>query len=114
MAWRYVPAHVNETTEPVDNLGGILSILLIAAIVMGINLAPVPGKGTLAIGLGMVAIAAAIAFVIRQRRGRPPLSRPGGASRRTFCVGACDRVIVFGSPTGAVLHRQQLLARVVA
>ena len=26
MAWRFVPAHVNETTEPVDNLGGILSI----------------------------------------------------------------------------------------
>ena len=57
MAWRYVPAHVNETTEPVDNLGGILSILLVAALVMGINLAPVPGKGTLAIGLGVVAIA---------------------------------------------------------
>ena len=25
-AWRFVPAHVNETTEPVDHLGGILSI----------------------------------------------------------------------------------------
>ena len=25
MAWRFVPAHVNETTDPVDNLGGILS-----------------------------------------------------------------------------------------
>ena len=58
MAWRYVPAHVNETTEPVDNLGGILSILLVAALVLGINFAPVPGKGTLAIGLGLVAIAA--------------------------------------------------------
>src|SRR5260221_13822790 len=78
MAWRYVPAHVNETTEPVDNLGGILSILLIAAIVMGINLAPVPGKGTLAIWLGMISIATAIAFVIRQRRARPPLRRPCG------------------------------------
>ena len=28
LAWRLVPAHVNETTEPVDNLGGILSIAL--------------------------------------------------------------------------------------
>ena len=25
MAWRLVPAHVNEGTEPVDNLGGVLS-----------------------------------------------------------------------------------------
>ena len=54
MAWRYVPAHVNEATEPVDNLGGILSILLVAALVLGINLAPVPGKGALAIGLGLI------------------------------------------------------------
>jgi MFS family permease len=45
LAWRFVPAHVNETTEPVDNLGGILSVLLVAALVLGINLAPVPGKG---------------------------------------------------------------------
>src|SRR5436305_11118940 len=26
MAWRLVPAHVNESTETVDNLGGILSL----------------------------------------------------------------------------------------
>ena len=68
LAWRYVPAHVNETTDPVDNLGGILSMLLVAALVLGINLAPVPGKGTVAIGLGVVALAATGAFVLRQRR----------------------------------------------
>ncbi|HKB50980.1 MAG TPA: MFS transporter [Solirubrobacterales bacterium] len=113
MAWRYVPAHVNETTEPVDNLGGILSILLIAAIVMGINLAPVPGKGTLAIGLGMVAIAAAIAFVIRQRRARSPLYDLGVASRRIFWVAACAGIIVFGSLMGAMFIGQQFLQNVL-
>ena len=45
MAWRYVPAHVNEATEPVDNLGGILSVLLIAALVLGINFAAGAGQG---------------------------------------------------------------------
>src|SRR6188768_435931 len=89
MAWRYVPAHVNEATEPVDNLGGILSILLVAALVLGINLAPVPGKGTLAIGLGVVAIAATAAFVIRQRRARSPLYDLEVAGRRIFWVAAC-------------------------
>src|SRR5260221_7400056 len=108
MAWRYVPAHVNETTEPVDNLGGILSILLIAAIVMGINLAPVPGKGTLAIGLGMVAIAAAIAFVIRQRRARSPLSDLWGVSRGVFLGAARARDIVFCLPVGVMVVREQL------
>src|SRR4051794_40205107 len=46
MAVRFVPAHVNETSEPVDHLGGILSVVLVAAVVLGINLAPVPDEGT--------------------------------------------------------------------
>jgi MFS family permease len=29
MAFKFVPAHVNETVEPVDNLGGMLSLLLV-------------------------------------------------------------------------------------
>ena len=45
MAWRYVPAHVNEGTEPVDNLGGILSLVLVAALILAINFAPVPNEG---------------------------------------------------------------------
>src|SRR4051794_32995978 len=48
MAWIYVPAHVNETTDAVDNLGGILSVVLVAALILAINFAPVPNKGTLA------------------------------------------------------------------
>src|SRR5690606_24398795 len=31
-----VPAHVNEATEPVDNIGGILSVVLVGAIIMAI------------------------------------------------------------------------------
>src|SRR5690349_8750420 len=33
LAYLFVPAHVNETTEPVDNLGGILSVVLVGALV---------------------------------------------------------------------------------
>ena len=51
----YVPSHVNEATDPVDNLGGILSVVLVAALVLSINLAPVPDKGTLALGLAAIA-----------------------------------------------------------
>ena len=32
MALKLVPAHVNETTEPVDNPGGILSVVLVGAL----------------------------------------------------------------------------------
>jgi len=113
LAWRYVPAHVNETTEPVDNLGGILSILLIAALVMGINLAPVPGKGALAVGLGLIALATAAAFVMRQRRARSPLYDLEVAGRRVFWVAACAGIIVFGSLMGAMFIGQQFLQNVL-
>ncbi len=113
LAWRYVPAHVNETTEPVDNLGGVLSILLVAALVLGINLAPVPGKGALAIGLGIVALAATGAFVIRQRRARSPLYDLDVAKRRIFWVAACAGIIVFGSLMGAMFIGQQFLQNVL-
>ena len=37
--------------RPGRQLGGILSVVMIAAIVLAINFAPVPNKGTLALGL---------------------------------------------------------------
>ena len=40
MAIRFVPAHVNETSEPVDNLGGALSFVLVGALILAINFAP--------------------------------------------------------------------------
>jgi MFS transporter, DHA2 family, multidrug resistance protein len=113
MAWRFVPAHVNETTDPVDNLGGVLSIVLVAALVLAINIAPVPNKGTLAIGLGAIAIAATAAFVIRQRRAASPLFDLKVAGRRIFWVAACAGIIVFGALMGAMFIGQQFLQNVL-
>ena len=113
VAWRLVPAGVNEATDPVDNLGGILSVLLVAALVLGINFAAVPDKGTLAIGLGAIAIAATIAFAIRQRRAGNPLYDLQIAGRRTFWAAALAGVIVFGSLMGAMFVGQQYLQNVL-
>jgi MFS family permease len=113
-AWRLVPAHVNEGTEPVDNLGGILSAMLIAALILAINFAPVPNKGTLVLGLALIALAAAIAFVIRQRRAKVPLYDLHVAARRTFWVAAVAGIIIFGSLMGAMYVGQQFLQNVLA
>jgi DHA2 family multidrug resistance protein-like MFS transporter len=78
----FVPSHVNETTDPVDNLGGVLSIVLVGTLILAINFAPVPNKGTLALGLAAIAIATTLAFVIRQRRARNPLYDLRVAARR--------------------------------
>jgi MFS transporter, DHA2 family, multidrug resistance protein len=113
MAWVFVPAHVHETTDPVDNLGGILSVALVAALVLSINFAPVPNKGALTIGLAIVAAAALVAFLIRQRRARNPLYDLDIAARRTFWVAACAGIIVFGSLMGAAFISQQYLQNVL-
>ena len=73
MALRFVPSHVNEETAPVDNLGGILSLILVGALILAINFAPVPGMTSLVVALVVVTVIALVLFVIRQRRARNPL-----------------------------------------
>src|SRR5215207_3044313 len=62
LAVTLVPSHVNETSDPVDNLGGVLSAVMVGALIVAINFAAVPNRGTIALGLGAIALAAAIAF----------------------------------------------------
>jgi DHA2 family multidrug resistance protein-like MFS transporter len=113
MAWFLVPAHVNETTGAVDNLGGILSLVLVGALILSINFAPVPNKGTLTVVLAVIAVVALAAFFFRQRRARNPLYDLHVAGRRTFWVAACAGVIVFGSLMGAMFIGQQFLQNVL-
>ena len=113
LAHRLVPAHVNETTDPVDNLGGILSVLMIAALVLAINFSVIPNEGALAAGLGLIALAAAGAFVLRQRRVASPALRSSVAGRRIFWVAAVAGIIVFGTLMGAMFIGQQYLQNVL-
>jgi MFS transporter, DHA2 family, multidrug resistance protein len=113
LAWRFVPAHVNESTEPVDNLSGVLSVLMVAALVLAINFAPVPEAGTVAVGLAIVALASIAAFVIRQRRLANPLYDLDVAGRRIFWVAALAGIIVFGSLMAAMFVGQQFLQNVL-
>jgi MFS transporter, DHA2 family, multidrug resistance protein len=113
MAWMFVPAHVNEATDPVDNLGGILSVVFIGALVLGINFAAVPNAETILVSLGVVALAAGVAFLLRQRRARNPLYDLEVAARRIFWVAALAGIIVFGSLMGAMFIGQQFLQNVL-
>ena len=113
MALRLVPAHVNEATEPVDNLGGILSLVLVGSLILAINFAPVPNMTTLKITLALVAVAALVLFFLRQRRARNPLYDLDVAARPPFWVAACAGIIVFGSLMGAMFVGQQFLQNVL-
>ncbi|QJU54542.1 MFS transporter [Herbiconiux sp. KACC 21604] len=108
-----VPAKVNEGTEPVDNLGGVLSVLLVTSLVLAINFAAVPGAQLFSIVLGSVAVIAGVGFVVRQRRAANPLYDLRVAARRTFWAAAVAGTVVFGSLMGAMYVGQLFLQNVL-
>jgi EmrB/QacA subfamily drug resistance transporter len=113
MALVLVPSHVNEGTEPVDHLGGVFSVVLVGALILGINFAAVPNETTLIVSLFSVTAAALIAFYIRQRRAENPLYDLNTAARPTFWVAAVAGLVVFGSLMGAMYIGQQFLQNVL-
>jgi len=113
LASRLIPAHVNETTEPVDNLGGVLSVVLIAGLVLAINFAPTPGGLPLAAAFGALTLVTALLFVRRQQRASNPLYDLTIASRRLFWVAAVAGIIVFGTLMGTMYIGQQFLQNVL-
>jgi MFS family permease len=113
MAVKLVPNHVNEGTKPVDHVGGVLSIFLVGALILGINFAAVPNETTLIWSLFIVAALGLGLFIIRQRRAKNPLYDLHIAARPTFWVAACAGLIVFGSLMGAMFIGQQFLQNVL-
>ncbi len=114
MSIKYIPAHVNETKESVDNLGGILSLLMMGSLILAINFAPAPDSLTLVISLLIIALASGILFIRRQQRVSNPLYDLKVAGRRIFWVAACAGIIVFGSLMGAMYIGQQFLQNVLS
>jgi MFS transporter, DHA2 family, multidrug resistance protein len=113
LAMRFVPSHVNEGTEAVDNLGGILSVLLVGSFVLAINVIPLGDMRATAIGLLVIALVTGVLFVIRQRRAPNPLYDLQIAARPTFWVAGVAGIIVFGALMGAMFIGQQFLQNVL-
>lgn len=110
---RFIPAHVNEGTQPVDNLGGVISVVLVGTFVLALNFLPVSGYQRYALALLTIAAVALILFIVRQRRAANPLYDLKVARRPTFWVAAVAGVIIFGSLMGAMFIGQQYLQDVL-
>jgi DHA2 family multidrug resistance protein-like MFS transporter len=113
LAVKNVPAHVNETTDRVDNLGGILSAVMIGALIVALNFFTVPSLQTTAVILFGITVIVLIVFVLLERRAKNPLYDLKVARRRTFWVAACAGIIVFGSLMGAAFVSQQFMQNVL-
>ncbi len=108
-----VPAHVHETTDRVDHLGGVLSVVGVVALVLAINIAPSPGEAATALVATTVAVAGLGGFFLRQRTAPEPLFDLHIAARRVFWVAAAAGLIVFGTLMGAVFVGEQFLQNVL-
>jgi len=113
MAWLLVPAHVDESKDPVDHLGGVLSIVLVGSLVLGINFVAVPGGGKAALGLFGIFALALLGFLARQRAAKFPLYDLKVAARPVFWVAACAGIIVFGTLMAAMFIGPQFLQNVL-
>jgi DHA2 family multidrug resistance protein-like MFS transporter len=112
LAWR-LPRRSGESSEKLDNISGIVSIAMITTLVLAITLAPLPGAGTVALTIGVLAIGLITWFLLRQRRVVNPLYDLSIAKRRIFWVAALAGIIVFGSLMGAFFIGQQYLQDVL-
>src|SRR5262252_8073584 len=107
MTVKLIPSHVNENTDSVDHVGGILSLLLVRGLILAINFA------TLVLSLAIITVAALALFAIRERRARHPLYDLHIAGRRIFWVAACSGIIAFGSLMGAMFIGMQYVQNVL-
>jgi len=111
---RNIPAHINETTEKVDNFGGILSVILVGAFVLALNFITIAEYQTMAYQPLGVFLIATIIFIIRQRKAKYPLYDLNYAKRPIFWVAAVAGIIIFGSLMGAMFIGQQYMQDVLA
>ena len=111
---RFLPAHVNESTDPVDNLGGVLSMLTVVGLVLGINFLPVPSARVAAVADPRSAPwCSARCSTSASAASTFPLYDLVVAARRLFWVAALGGIIVFGSLMGAMFIGQQFLQNVL-
>ncbi|MGP3534963.1 MFS transporter [Microbacterium sp. RD1] len=108
-----VPAHVKESAEPVDHVGGVLATLGVASLVLGIGTVFAPGETPFgATLLGAAAVLLGL-FAWRQWRAKHPLYDLRVARRRMFWVPATGGTIVFGSLMGSMFVGQQYLQNIL-
>ena len=108
-----VPAHVNESDKRVDHIGGVLSVLFIAALVAGIAHISSPGRQVVSLCLIGASLVLATGFVFRELRAANPLYDLHYARRRMFWAPAVAGLIAFGSLMGTMFVGQQFLQNVL-
>lgn len=112
LGWVVVPWHAGEGHGAVDHLGGVLSALGIALLVISIQRLPEGIDVTIAVEF-CAAVVLLAWFLWWQRRARRPLVDLHAAGAPTFWVAAAGGMITFGALIGALFLGQQFTQNVL-
>lgn len=107
-----LPKHAGENDNPVDNAGGVISVIAVATLVFAINLLA-DGISPTVLILGAIAALAFVGFFIREKRAANPLFPLEILRIRTFSIAFIAGVIVFGGLMGALFVGQQFTQNVL-
>ncbi|MDQ1249842.1 MAG: hypothetical protein QG597_4219 [Actinomycetota bacterium] len=112
LGWWVLPEHAGEDATSVDHIGGILSVIAVAALVISLqNIASF--RWAVVAGTAAVAVIALLLFLRRQRVAPRPLVDLDRAKARTFWVAAAAGTITFGSLMGTLFIGQQYTQNVL-
>jgi DHA2 family multidrug resistance protein-like MFS transporter len=113
LAGLWLPRHAGESSEPVDHLGGGLSVVFIGPLVLAISLVPNYGFNGLVLGLFALSLVGLVLFVVRERRAASPLFDLKVLGARTFTIALVGGTITWGGLLGATFIGQQYTQNVL-
>ncbi len=112
LAWVYVPSDSGDNNGPVDHIGGVLSVVMVASLILGLDWLP-NGLSPTLITCFVIAIVCFGLFVVRQRRASVPLVDFQAGSVPSFWVAAVAGTVTFGCLMGAMYLGQQFTQNVL-
>jgi len=108
-----IPKNIGEDKNPVDHLGGALSVVAIGLLTLGLHFVSIPANEVVgAIMIGASVIGSAL-FFWRQKHAPNPLFDLEIASRRIFWVASLAGLIVFGTLVGTMFIGAQYVQNVL-
>ncbi len=114
LGWWLLPRHNGENSNPVDHLGGILTVIFVGSLIYAINQLPQSGFSVLIIAMFVIALLSLVLFIWRERRITRPLMDLSIWKNRVFTGATVAATIGFGSLMGVMYIGQQYLQNVLS
>lgn len=107
------PSYAGEDNAPIDHVGGVLSLIGVASLVLAVQDIPDGWTSRLVVEATIAAVALPL-FIWRQMRARRPLVDLDAASAPSFWVGWVAATLTFGSLIGVMFLGTQFTQNVLS